>query len=177
MAASRWGSLATVAVALAAASPALAKDTNRDDIRVFERAVPRAPNPVIVAAQRDDRRDDDRWYRDDDRRDDRWYRDDDRRDDRYRNDRREARSFGFNNGRADGYEKGLNDGRDRHNFDPTRHKWYRNADRNYERSYGSRAQYENSYRDGFRRGYEDGYRDGDRNTQRRTGGFPFPRTY
>ena len=171
MAATRWVSLAAVAAALAAASPALARDTNRDDVRVFERAVPRAPDPVIVAAQRDDRRDDDRWYRDRD--DDRWYRD---RDDRPNRDRREVRSFGFNNGRADGYEKGLNDGRDRHQFDPTRHKWYRNADRNYDRRYGSRPQYENAYRDGFRRGYEDGYRDGDRNPQRRTG-FPFPRGY
>jgi hypothetical protein len=68
----------------------------------------------------------------------------------------------FDNGYADGYEKGLDDGRDRREFDPTRHDWYRSADRNYDPSYGTRAVYANIYRDGFRSGYEAGHADGER---------------
>src|SRR4051812_34481292 len=60
------------------------------------------------------------------------WRNDNRPDDRsYRNGQR-VRDVAFNNGHGDGYEKGLDDARDRRNFDPTRHKWYRSGDRNYE---------------------------------------------
>ena len=68
----------------------------------------------------------------------------------------------FDNGYADGYEKGLDDARDGRAADPTRHGWYRSADRNYDPEYGSRAQYANLYRDGFRSGYEAGFADGER---------------
>jgi len=88
---------------------------------------------------------------------------------------RRVNDFAFDNGYADGYEKGLEDGRDRREFDPTRHRWYRSADRNYDASYGSRAAYANVYRDGFRSGYEAGYADGDRyGSGRQTDRFPWP---
>jgi hypothetical protein len=81
----------------------------------------------------------------------------------------------FDNGYADGYERGLDDGRDRREFDPTRHGWYRSADRNYDPSYGTRAAYANIYRDGFRSGYEAGYADGERYGDRSgTSRFPWP---
>ncbi|MBI4485053.1 MAG: hypothetical protein HY655_03490 [Acidobacteria bacterium] len=72
----------------------------------------------------------------------------------------------FDNGYADGYEKGLDDGRDRRGFDPTRHRWYRSPDRNYDAGHGSRAQHANVYREGFRAGYEAGFADGERYGQR-----------
>jgi hypothetical protein len=115
------------------------------------------------------RGDDRRFYenRDDQYRNGRVY-----RDDRvYRNGR--VNDVAFQNGYNDGYEKGLDDGRDRRSFDPTRQKWYRNGDRHYESRYGSKAQYENVYRQGFRNGYDAGYRDGDRYDNRRTNRRPF----
>ena len=66
----------------------------------------------------------------------------------------------FENGARDGYEKGLEDARDRDAYDPRRHKWYREGDRHYKREYGPRQQYEDLYRDGFLSGYERGYRAG-----------------
>lgn len=75
---------------------------------------------------------------------------------------RRLNDIAFDNGYADGYEKGLDDARDRRSADPTRHGWYRSADRNYDPQYGSRAQYANLYRDGFRSGYEAGFADGER---------------
>jgi hypothetical protein len=85
----------------------------------------------------------------------------------------------FGNGYGDGYEKGLDDARDGRNYDPTRHSWYRSADRHYDSRYGSRAQYANQYRSGFRSGYEEGFADGDRygdrnDTDGRTSRFPWP---
>jgi flagellar biosynthesis/type III secretory pathway protein FliH len=65
----------------------------------------------------------------------------------------------FSNGVNDGYEKGREDARDRDSFDPLRHKWYREGDRNYRSSYGPRQYYENQYRQGFKEGYERGYRE------------------
>ena len=76
------------------------------------------------------------------------------RDDRIYGRNRQVRSVAFDNGYGDGYEKGLSDARDRHSFDPTRHKWYRSGDRHYESRYGSRAQYENIYRLCYIRGPE-----------------------
>jgi len=82
---------------------------------------------------------------------------------------------GFDNGYADGYEKGLDDGGDRREFNPTRHSWYRSADRNYDPSYGTRAAYATVYRDGFRSGYEAGYADGERyGYGDTTSRFPWP---
>jgi hypothetical protein len=49
------------------------------------------------------------------------------------------------NGYSDGYDKGLEDGRDQRGFDPTRHRWYRSADRGYDGRYGSRTQYARIY--------------------------------
>ena len=81
----------------------------------------------------------------------------------------------FDNGYADGYEKGLDDSRDGREADPTRHGWYRSADRNYEPEYGSRAQYANLYREGFRSGYEAGFADGERyGAGDRDRRFPWP---
>ena len=88
-------------------------------------------------------------------------------------DRRNPRAIGPRGGRgyqdpasargyADGFEKGLEDGRDRDRYDPVRHSDYRKADQGYSGSYGSKDAYRNNYRGGFRQGYEDGYRDGTR---------------
>jgi hypothetical protein len=69
----------------------------------------------------------------------------------------------FARGYADGFDKGLEDGRDRDRYDPVRHSDYREADQGYSGSYGSKDAYKNNYRAGFRQGYEDGYRDAARN--------------
>ena len=65
-------------------------------------------------------------------------------------------------GYADGYERGLSDGRDRDRYDPVGSGDYRDGDNGYSGSYGSRDAYKNNYRAGFRQGYEDGFRDGTR---------------
>jgi hypothetical protein len=65
----------------------------------------------------------------------------------------------FARGYSDGWEKGLEDGRDRDRYDPVRHGDYKDADNGYERRYGSKDAYKNNYRSGFRQGYENGYRD------------------
>ena len=103
MAAARWGSIVLAGVVIASSSVAFAKDHDRDDDRAVQVAVQRPPYDVY----RDDRRD-----RDDRDRDDRWGRD---RDDRGR-DRRDwrVRDIAVNNGYNDGYQKGLEDGRERH---------------------------------------------------------------
>lgn len=93
--------------------------------------------------------------------------------DRDRN--RRVSDLAFDNGYADGYEKGLDDGRDGRQSDPTRHGWYRDADRNYDPDYGSRAQYANGYRDGFRSGYQAGFADGERSRDTNSGRrWPWP---
>jgi hypothetical protein len=87
---------------------------------------------------------------------------------------RRVRDVAFDNGYADGYEKGLDDARDGRNADPTRHGRYRSADHNYDPDYGSKAQYANIYRDGFKSGYQAGFADGERyggDVHRR---FPWP---
>ena len=88
---------------------------------------------------------------------------------------RSGRQFGdvaFDNGYADGYEKGLDDARDGRDRNPTRHAWYRSADCNYDAQYGSRATYANVYREGFRSGYDEGFNDGERYGD--PGGFRWP---
>ncbi len=65
-------------------------------------------------------------------------------------------------GYADGYRRGLDDGRDRDRYDAVGSSAYRSADAGFYRDYGSRDAYRNNYRAGFRQGYEDGYRDGAR---------------
>jgi flagellar biosynthesis/type III secretory pathway protein FliH len=65
----------------------------------------------------------------------------------------------FQNGANDGYEKGLDDARDRKSPDPTRQKWYRSGDRHYEGRYGSKEAYKDQYRRGFQEGYQRAYRD------------------
>ena len=45
---------------------------------------------------------------------------------------RRMNDVAFDNGYADGYEKGLDDVRDGRTADPTRHGWYRSADRHYD---------------------------------------------
>jgi hypothetical protein len=66
----------------------------------------------------------------------------------------------FQNGSADGYDEGLNDGRNRHADDPVAESRYRNADHGFNGRYGSRDLYRNAYRQGFLQGYERGYREG-----------------
>jgi hypothetical protein len=68
-------------------------------------------------------------------------------------------SPGYSNGVNDGYQKGREDARDRHSFDPRRHSWYRSGDRNYRNEYGPRREYEDLYRQGFQEGYARGYRE------------------
>jgi flagellar biosynthesis/type III secretory pathway protein FliH len=66
----------------------------------------------------------------------------------------------FDTGARDGYEKGVEDARKNRSFDPVRHRWYRDAERDYRREYGSREQYRDVYRRGFQEGYQRGYREG-----------------
>jgi hypothetical protein len=66
----------------------------------------------------------------------------------------QALQYGF----SDGYQKGLEDIRDRDRYDPTRHGWYRSGDRHYERRYGSKDLYRNEYRRGFLDGYDRAFR-------------------
>lgn len=64
-----------------------------------------------------------------------------------------AFSFGY----QDGYEKGMEDLRNRNRYDLIRHRWYRDGDRHYNNRYGSREDYKRVYREGFRNGYETAY--------------------
>ncbi len=88
--------------------------------------------------------------------------------------RNNVESIASDNGYADGYDKGLDDARSRRASDPTRHQWYRSADRGYDSRYGSRAQYTRIYRESFRDGYDAAYMDGNRNTRGRNGRWPLP---
>ena len=63
----------------------------------------------------------------------------------------------FQNGVNDGYQKGLEDARDRKYPDVTRQKWYRNGDHNYDNRYGSKDLYRDDYRRGFQQGYQRAY--------------------
>jgi hypothetical protein len=65
-------------------------------------------------------------------------------------------------GYADGYKRGLKDGRDRDRYDPVGDGAYKSGEPGYYRDYGPREAYRNNYRSGFRQGYENGYRDGSR---------------
>ena len=73
----------------------------------------------------------------------------------------------FARGYSDGYERGLDDGRDNDRYDPVRHRDYRDGDDGYFGGYGPRDAYKNNYRAGFRQGYEEGYRNGTRRGGRR----------
>jgi hypothetical protein len=93
-------------------------------------------------------------------RDDRWG-----RDDQWGRGPRPQRGYqepAFARGYSDGWEQGVDDGRDRDRYDPVSHREYRNADHGFDRGYGSKDSYKNNYRSGFRQGYEEGYRDGNR---------------
>ena len=57
-----------------------------------------------------------------------------------------------------GLEKGREDFRKHRDFDPARHKQYRNADDGYKSSYGDRRNYEAGYRRAFEDGYRQAYR-------------------
>ena len=72
----------------------------------------------------------------------------------------------FDHGYTDGYDKGLEDSDKNRSFDPTRHGWYRSADRGYESQYGIKNDYKNEYREGFRDGYDEGFRDSERYDRR-----------
>lgn len=52
-------------------------------------------------------------------------------------------------GYRDGLLKGREDAEDRDDYDPSRHSWYRSADRGYERGYGTRDDYREQYRRAF----------------------------
>lgn len=66
----------------------------------------------------------------------------------------------FATGYSDGYEAGLDDGRDGRRNDPIAERRYRDGEHGYEREYGSRDAWKVGYRDGFRTGYQRGYQDG-----------------
>ncbi len=66
-----------------------------------------------------------------------------------------AYQYGF----SEGYEKGLEDLRDRDPYEPARHKWYREGDRHYNSRYGPRESYKNEYRIAFREGYDQAFRE------------------
>ena len=68
----------------------------------------------------------------------------------------------YAHGRADGYEQGFEDARDRDAYDPRRNRRYRSADRGYHGWYGPKEYFRQAYRQGFLDGYERGYRDGRR---------------
>lgn len=87
------------------------------------------------------------------------------RDDRYRGPDSRYGGYGYasrayERGYRDGLEKGRDDGRDGDRYDPIRHKWYREGDRDYRSRDGSREQYKAAYREAFKRGYDEGYREG-----------------
>jgi hypothetical protein len=84
-------------------------------------------------------------------------------DGRYAVDRRDLATL---TGYTDGYERGLDDGRDRRRFDPIGEGRYRSGDHGYERWYGPKELYKVRYREAFRSGYERGYEDGRRSGQR-----------
>ena len=69
-------------------------------------------------------------------------------------------------GYSDGYEAGLDDGRDGRRFDPVGERRYRGADRGYNKSYGPRDRYKANYRDGFLSGYEAGFQNASRYDRR-----------
>lgn len=83
-------------------------------------------------------------------------------------------SVAWENGHRDGYEKGIEDARDRDSYDPVRHSRYRNADRGYDRRYGSKDEYKLVYRDGFEAGYDAGYRQSRGDRRGGTGRLPWP---
>lgn len=66
------------------------------------------------------------------------------------------------NGISDGYEKGLDDVKDRKYPDVSRQKWYRNGDHDYDSRYGSKETYRVEYRRGFEEGYNRAYREASR---------------
>lgn len=72
----------------------------------------------------------------------------------------------YQNGINDGYDKGMDDARDRKYPDPHRQKWYRSGDRHYESRYGSKDAYKDQYRRGFEEGYQRAYRDASRGARR-----------
>lgn len=55
-------------------------------------------------------------------------------------------SVAAQSGYRDGLEKGREDADDRDAYDPSRHSWYRSADRGYESRYGTRDDYKEQYR-------------------------------
>jgi len=59
------------------------------------------------------------------------------------------------NGYNDGYRKGQEDARERHN-NPTGTSLYRNGDNGYDSRMGSKSQYRDIYRQAFLRGFSDG---------------------
>ena len=81
-------------------------------------------------------------------------------------DRRGYQEPAFARGYSDGWQQGVDDGRDRDRYDPVRHGDYKDGDNGYERGYGSKDAYKNNYRSGFRQGYEEGYRSGTRTARR-----------
>ena len=76
----------------------------------------------------------------------------------------------YQTGWNDGYEAGLDDGRDNRRFDPVSEKRYRSADHGYRNEYGPRESYKTGYRNAFRSGYERGFNDSRRyDNDRRSG--------
>jgi hypothetical protein len=72
----------------------------------------------------------------------------------------------YQTGLNDGYEAGLDDGRDNRRFDPVSEGRFRSGDHGYRREYGPKEYYKLNYRDAFKLGYERGYNDGRRYDRR-----------
>jgi hypothetical protein len=70
----------------------------------------------------------------------------DRRDDRVSRAQGGYQEPAFARGYSDGFEKGLDDRRDRDRYEPVGHKAYREGDEGYYDQYGSRDVYRNNYR-------------------------------
>ena len=77
---------------------------------------------------------------------------------RGRYDRDLAYERGTDRGYLKGLEKGREDFRNHRDYDPARHRQYRNADDGYKSSYGDRRDYEAGYRRAFEDGYRQAYR-------------------
>jgi hypothetical protein len=72
----------------------------------------------------------------------------------------QASGVAFQNGARDGYQKGTDDARDGKYPDVTRHKWYKNATRDYNDRYGPKELYQRDYRRGFEEGYRRAFNQG-----------------
>ena len=77
---------------------------------------------------------------------------------RYGNDRRGNSDAAYSNGYQDGIVGAREDMHGRNSSDPTRHGWWKEANRGYDGRYGSPQDYKQRYRQGYEAGYNNTYR-------------------